>query len=436
MFIEENQLLVKNSEPVLVGFSGGADSVALLTVLRKLGYACVALHCNFHLRGAESDRDEVFARELAGKFSIPFYSIDFETTAYAAEKHLSIEMAARELRYKWFDEMRGKLNAQAIAVAHHRDDSVETFLINLIRGTGIRGLSGIPSRNGFVVRPFLSVGRDDILKWLEQNRLPYVTDSTNLSDMYTRNFIRLRVLPLLEEIKPSVKETIARTAANLKAVEAIYNSAIESAIEKIEKDDRISIPELLSCPAPETILFELLGKYGFNRTQAQDIYRSLTGSPGKIFFSATHRLVKDRDSLLLSPLSDRETESVFFIKDEKDVGHLPVELSFEKIVFTKEHVIQKEKQIAYFDYDKIHFPLILRRWRKGDWFIPFGMKGRKKISDYFTDRKISLPEKEKIWLLCCGDDVIWIVGERSDGRYCLENTTKQVLIVKKMQETV
>lgn len=209
-YIEKYRLLTEN-RPVLVGVSGGADSIALLTLLVESGYSCIAAHCNFHLRGDESLRDEQFVREYARKLDVPFLMTDFDTRKYATSRRLSIEMAARELRYDWFEEQRVATGAQAIAVAHHRDDSVETLLMNLVRGTGIRGMSGIRPKNGFVVRPLLAVSREDILEWLARRGLRYVTDSTNLSDAYTRNFIRLRVLPLLKEINPSVKNSIART---------------------------------------------------------------------------------------------------------------------------------------------------------------------------------------------------------------------------------
>ena len=227
-YIEKYRLLTEN-RPVLVGVSGGADSIALLTILVESGYSCIAAHCNFHLRGDESLRDEQFVREYARKLDVPFLMTDFDTRKYAADRHLSIEMAARELRYGWFEEQRAATGAQAVAVAHHRDDSVETLLMNLVRGTGIRGMSGIRPRNGFVVRPLLAVSREDILEWLAGRGLTYVTDSTNLSDAYTRNFIRLRVLPLLKEINPSVKDAIARTSEHLSAAEAVYLHVVEEA---------------------------------------------------------------------------------------------------------------------------------------------------------------------------------------------------------------
>lgn len=427
-YIEKYQLL-EESCPVLVGLSGGADSIALLTLLVKLGYSCIAAHCNFHLRGEESMRDERFAEEYAKTLQVPFLKTDFDTEQYAAANHLSIEMAARELRYNWFEEKRSETGAQAIVVAHHRDDSVETVLMNLVRGTGIRGMSGIRPKNGYVVRPLLCVTRKEITAWLDARNISYVTDSTNLSDAYTRNFIRLRVLPLLEEINPSVRTAIARTADHLSAAEAVYMHVVEQAkAEVLDEGNRISIPALMHYPSPDAILYELLKVYNFSRTVSEDIYAALEGEPGKQFFSPTHRLVKDRDYLLLSSIETKPEQTyVLSGNEEKWVG--PVELSFNKVVISENFHIRKDKNIAYFDYDKLAFPLTLRTWKDGDWFIPFGMKGRKKLSDYFSDRKFSRFEKERVWLLCSGNDIIWIVGERPDNRYSIGSATKCALIV-------
>lgn len=430
-YIEKHQLLDEEL-PVLVGFSGGADSVALLSLLVQLGYPCVALHCNFHLRGDESLRDERFAEETARKLGVPFHKTDFDTPAYAALHHLSIEMAARELRYNWFEEMRQRLGAQAIAVAHHRDDSVETVLMNLIRGTGVRGLGGIRPKNGYVVRPLLAVSRSEILAWLEEQQMTYVTDSTNLSDAYTRNFIRLRVLPLLEELNPSVKTAIARTADHLSDTEAIYIYMVEKARrELIDADLRIPIVRLMDYPSPATILYELLKPYGFTRQVADDVFRSLAGESGKQFYSASYRLLKDREYLMLSPVACEEIQEYNISSDSilENNWQGPIELSFVKTVITTDFNIRKDKHIAYFDYDKLSFPLTLRRWKEGDWFVPFGMKGRKKLSDYFSDHKFSRMDKEQVWLLCSGENILWIVGERSDDRFRINKATKRVLVV-------
>ena len=404
--------------------------MALLSVLVRLGYACVALHCDFHLRGEESERDAAFARTFAESLGVPFYQTDFDTVAYAREHHLSIEMAARALRYAWFEETRERLGAQAIAVAHHRDDSVETVVMNLIRGTGIRGLTGIRPRNGFVVRPLLCVSRADIVAWLENQGIRYVTDSTNLSDAYTRNFIRLNVLPLLERINPSVREAIARSAEHLSAVASVYAYEIARAREEvIVSEGCLSIEALCRFPAPEAILYELLKEYGFSRWVSAEVFDALRKESGKVFYSKTHRLLKDRAYLWIVPL-EREAEKTSFLLDpSREIYREPVGLTFRELPITPDFQIEKNRRFAYFDADKLRFPLTLRKWREGDWFVPFGMKGRQKLSDYFSDHKFSRIEKEKAWLLCSGDAIIWLIGERADNRFRIDSGTKRVLAV-------
>lgn len=427
-YIIQHQLL-SGEKPVVVGISGGADSVALLHILVSLGYKCIAAHCNFNLRGDESFRDEQFTIDFTKRLQVPLCKISFETNKYAQENRLSVEMAARELRYRWFEELLNTYDADAVAVAHHRDDSVETLLINLTRGSGITGLTGIKPKNGNVVRPLLCVSREDIYAYIENNGLEYVTDSSNSSDIYTRNFIRLKVIPLLEEINPSVKASLARTANHLYDASLIYNHSIEEARKVIIQNNRLSISALLSFPAPATILYEMLKPYGFSRTVCESIFTVLEKDSGKIFYSSTHRLLKDRSDLLIDVLSGEDNRA-YLINLEDDNVDLPVELKPEIVVIKEDYQIEKDRKFAYFDFDKLSFPLVLRHWQEGDWFVPFGMKGKKKISDYFSDKKFSLFDKEKTWLLCSGQDVIWIVGERTDNRYRIEKTTKRVLKLK------
>lgn len=427
-YIIQHQLL-SGEKPVVVGISGGADSVALLHILVSLGYKCIAAHCNFNLRGDESFRDEQFTIDFTKRLQVPLCKISFETNKYAQENRLSVEMAARELRYRWFEELLNTYDADAVAVAHHRDDSVETLLINLTRGSGLTGLTGIKPKNGNVVRPLLCVSREDIYAYIENNGLEYVTDSSNSSDIYTRNFIRLKVIPLLEEINPSVKASLARTANHLYDASLIYNHSIEEARRVIIQNNRLSISALLSFPAPATILYEMLKPYGFSRTVCESIFTVLEKDSGKIFYSSTHRLLKDRSDLLIDVLSGEDNRA-YLINLEDDNVDLPVELKPEIVVIKEDYQIEKDKKFAYFDFDKLSFPLVLRHWQEGDWFVPFGMKGKKKISDYFSDKKFSLFDKEKTWLLCSGQDVIWIVGERTDNRYRIEKTTKRVLKLK------
>lgn len=421
--------LLKRNDKIVVGLSGGADSVALIHVLKQLDYTCIAAHCNFHLRGEEADQDERFAQETAKSLHILYEKKDFDTIRYAESHHLSIEMAARQLRYQWFETLRKTYSAQAIAVAHHQDDSVETVLLNLIRGTGIRGLRGIKPKNGYVIRPLLAVNRAEIILWLEQQKLTYRSDSSNFSDIYTRNVIRRQLLPLMEKINPSVREAILRTSKHLSDTEVIYQHAIEQERSRLMYDERqISISELLKSPAPQTVLYELIRSYGFTRTLSQEIFHALRGESGKLFYApdTDYHILKDRDFLIISDKKEKD-ETIYPVKINETLD-CPIRLSTEEKAIDHTFVVDRKKHVATFDRDKINEPLTIRTWRKGDWFIPFGMRGKQKLSDYFSDHKFSRLQKENTWLLCCGNDILWIIGERTDNRYRVEASTKKILI--------
>lgn len=416
-YIEKEHLFSSNDK-ILVALSGGADSVALLCVLHTAGYPCEAAHCNFHLRGEESNRDELFVRQLCRKYGIHLHTIDFNTTQYATEKRISIEMAARELRYNWFEKIKKECKANVIAVAHHQDDSVETMLLNLIRGTGITGLLGIRPRNGAIVRPLLCINREEIIRYLQQIGQDFVTDSTNLEDEYTRNKIRLHLFPLMQEINPSVKNSLIETSNYLNDVATIYNKVIDETKKKIITPEGIRIDALLDAPTPETLLFETLHPLGFNSAQIKDIASSLHGQPGKQFISKEWRVIKDRNLLLLESIRP------------EDGTTLPYQLIKEEREYSPDFQIPRDKKTACFDADKLTEEIHCRKWRTGDTFIPFGMKGRKKVSDYLTDRKFSISQKERQWVLCCGERIAWLIGERTDNRFRIDETTKRVIIYK------
>lgn len=420
--------LLRGGEKVIVGVSGGADSVALLDILHALGIECVVAHCNFHLRGEESNRDAFFVEELCKKYNLKFERVDFDTEAHAAMNGISIEMAARELRYNWFEQLRVIHIADKIAVAHHRDDSVETILLNLVRGTGIRGLTGISPSNGYIIRPLLCVSRAEIIDYLKGRKLAFVDDSTNNEDLYARNKIRLNVIPLLEAINPSAKESILRTAEHLSQVENIYRMYIEQVKEQIFKDGKIDIALLVRYAEPEAILFEILSPYGFNSATVRQIFQSIITQSGKLFYSDTHELLKDRTSLILRE-KEGLTVDTFSIHEGDTLLSHPISLRIERFPVS-ECEIEKNKSVLHVDADKLTYPLILRHWRTGDWFVPFGMKGKKKISDYFTDRKYTRFEKESAWLLCSGEDIIWLVGDRSDDRFKVTDNTKNVVRIQ------
>lgn len=424
-YIVRNGLL-QGGEKVIVGVSGGADSVALLDILHSFKIECVVAHCNFHLRGQESNRDAFFVEELCQKYNLKFERIDFDTEAHAAINSISIEMAARELRYNWFEQLRVIHLADKIAIAHHRDDSVETILLNLIRGTGIRGLTGIAPMNGYIIRPLLCISREDILQYLEERGLKYVDDSTNSEDLYTRNKIRLNILPLLESINPSVKDAILRSAENLSQVNNIYKMYIEQVKNEIFKENKINIAALIQYMEPEAILFELLSPFGFNRATIHQILQSLVSQPGKVFYSETHELLKDRGYFILKKKNTLSVDS-FSIKSEDKLLSHPIDLKIEEVQKTENFEIEKNHNIIYIDKGKLSYPLTLRKWRQGDKFVPFGMKGKKKVSDYFSDSKFSLFDKEKTWLLCSGNDIVWIVGHRADDRFRISTATSNII---------
>lgn len=415
-FIEKEDLFSKQDK-ILVALSGGADSVALTRILITLGYHCEVAHCNFELRGEESDRDEDFVRNFCRSLNIKCHSIHFETRRYAAQQSISIEMAARELRYNWFSKICEESDCQVVAVAHHKDDSVETMLLNLIRGTGINGLLGIRPKNGNVVRPLLCASRQEVVAYLHRMNQTYVTDSTNLEDEYTRNKIRLNLLPLMEEINPSVKDGLVKTASYLNDISKVYQQAIKESIDRIfiTPEKEISIEKLMNEPAPQALLFEVLSPLGFNSTQVEEVYGSLNGQPGKRFISSQWQVVKDRELLLI--------EKVKTANDKPQI-------IFEEVLLTKEFVIPKDKNTACFDANKFKGVISIRKWEKGDYFIPFGMKGKKLVSDFMTDSKFSLLKKEQQWVLSCNDQIAWLIGERTDNRFRIDDSTQKVIIAK------
>lgn len=432
-YIESLNLLPDGAK-VVVALSGGADSVALIDILNHLDYACIGAHVNFHLRGNESDRDAAFSHKLCMDMSIPFYKTDLYAAEYAEREGISIEMAARELRYRWFEQLRKEQGAAAVAVAHHRDDSVETVLLNLIRGTGIRGLTGIKPRNGNVIRPLLCCDREAILEYLEQRGLTYVTDRTNLLNEYRRNKIRLEVLPLLESIQPSVRESISRTMDHLSETEVFYEKALEEAERRVctnlkaglsPMPLRISLSALEKEVAPRSLLYEILSEYGFGRADVETIYRNRQGISGRAFYTHSHRLVFDRDEMIVSEIPTDETTEYYLEESQTSLVE-PLSLTCERLPMTPGFDISHDRLVACLNAEKLLYPLVLRHPKKGDSFIPFGMHGRKLISDYCSDRKMNALEKEGLWLLCSGKDIVWVVGERIDHRFRVDETTTTV----------
>lgn len=432
-FIRKNQLL-RPAGKYLVALSGGADSVALLLTLHELGYQTEACHCNFHLRGEESDRDERFCVHLCQQLGIPLHRIHFETHTYAELHKESIELAARNLRYNYFEQLRKDVDADGICVAHHQDDSVETVLINLIRGTGLQGLTGISPKNGFILRPLLCIDRKAILEFLAERNQEYVTDSTNLVDDVVRNKIRLNILPMLKEINPAVCNNIAATARYVEgAVKTLDSYFAESRNSKIISKDWV-----LSQGSSEYALYYALSPFGFTGKVIGEILESIH-NVGKTWKSASHRLLIDRETLLVEELSDSHFKSIK-IPESGNYVFRSVDGKEQKIKVKVEErqedfVPSKEKYVVTLDADKIAFPLTLRQVQEGDVFHPFGMKGKKLVSDFLTDKKKTLFEKERQLILAdASGKILWVVGERTSELCKIQDSTKAILGIEILQE--
>lgn len=432
-----DQNLTHNMDRLIVGVSGGSDSVMLLHLLHCLDYQCIVAHCNFQLRGVESDGDELFVQQLSQQIGLPFYHVTFNTKEYAEKEAISIEMAARNLRYNWFETLRQSQQANAIAVGHHADDAIETFLINLTRGTGLRGLTGISAHYGFIIRPLLCLNRKEIDQYIQENKLSYRSDSTNNDQTIVRNKIRHQLIPLFEEMNPSFRETMQKNISKLSEAYSIINHDIaQSTPQLIQRDKNIftiQLTPLMQKKNPHFALFELLHPFQFNPATIQSIYESLKGISGKQFYSSTHRLIKDRDQLLLFPIEKEQQQktSIFISQPTHAVqidNHLTIEISLP--VSSSDITIEKQKEVIFVDTDKLYFPIEIRHPRAGDFFYPFGSSGKKKLSDFFVDCKWNLLQKEQCWIMLSGGAIVWIIGARFDNRFKVDEQTQKITKIR------
>lgn len=431
-FIQTEKLFEK-SERILLGISGGVDSMVMLSLLMRSGYQVAVAHCNFGLREEESDNDQLFVKRECQKNNIPFHTKHFDTLNYSKERGVSLQMAARDLRYSWFANLLAEFKYSCIAIAHNKNDLAETFLINLIRGTGIRGLTGIKAKAGTIVRPLLFACRNEILEYATKYNISFREDSSNRETKYKRNIIRHKIIPEFEKISSSFINNIYETTGKLKDIETIFTETIENRFESIciEKDSeyRIKIDSLISLYPLPSYLFEFLRRWNFPKVLIPDIIASLKASSGKKFYSTTHRIIKDRDYLIVTPLPST-TSGRFYIDEGVDELRNPLKLKITRITNYSGLRIPGNPGIAYLDLNMLHFPLILRKWQKGDYFQPLGLSGLKKISDFFIDNKFSLIEKEETWLLASGNRLVWIMGHRIDDRFKITERTKEILVIR------
>ena len=431
-YISENDLF-KAEDKLLLAVSGGIDSMVMTDLFIKTGSDIGIAHCNFNLRGAESDRDEAFVKRVAGKDRIPFHSVSFDTTGYAAEKGISIQMAARELRYRWFEEVRSQNGYDYIVLAHNLNDNVETFLINLIRGTGIAGLSGIKPKYRKLARPMLFASRNAIIQYSKMNKLKFREDRSNSDIKYTRNRIRHTILPLFREINPSFDSTITETAVRLGEINEIVTAYIAGIRQKstLIKGDKaiIRLRELKDLTPKSTILYELFRPFGVIPGQTDDLVRLTEGKTGSQLFTRTSRLLKNRNEILIMPF-EPDPEKHFEIKSPDDFRKFQEFSSAEIKQKRRNFRIPETDKIACLDADKITFPMVVRNWVQGDFFYPLGMKSKKKLSDYFIDKKYSLPQKEQQLILESDGKIAWIIGERIDNRFRVTPSTRKVIIIK------
>ena len=436
LFIDK-ECKIGHFAPIIAAVSGGADSVAMLTVLHKLRYECVVAHCNFHLRGKESDRDERFVRQLAAELGLKLEVEHFDVEAYKVQHKVSTEMACRELRYAWFDKLKHEYNAQAVAVAHHNDDAIETFFLNAARGSGIQGLAAIKPRNGDVVRPMLDVSRYDIEEYLGKCGRKYVTDSTNLDNDFKRNKVRNVLVPMTWTLLPESQTGLLRTLRSMRSSARLYSEFVEAKKQEICQSQGGGVVEvryepLLAMREAETMLFEILKDYGFNSWQSAEVWSALCHS-GKRFYSNLYELSVERECLIISPgeavsdeeivvdLRDASTFAGIMEVERVDTPFTPGEVDGAMSIALNIDVMQAES-------------VILRHWRKGDRMRPFGMKGTKLLSDLFVDLKMSENEKRSVWLLEVDGTIVWVLGCRAADAYRVAKNDKNYVIINYLQQ--
>ena len=434
--------LFGQSDRILLAVSGGVDSVAMVRLFSDAGYNFGIAHVNFGLRGEESDGDEAFVKNLAEQAGVPIFIKHFSTKQYASDHKISIQMAARDLRYAWFEEIVAEHGFSSVATAHHLDDQAETFFINLLRGTGISGMHGILPKQGKIIRPLMFTTREKIMSFALDLNLDWREDRSNKSRKYLRNKLRLDVLTELYKINPLFSYKLNESISHLRDVETIYNYHIAGVtadlVQHTANGILISIDWIYEYQPHNTYLFELLKPYGFSYPVVKEIVRSLDTFSGKIFYSSTHRLLRDRENFIIQPLTELSVDP--FAGEVFSIGRNSTNIEHPVCLITHEtdeisDLPMGKPSIACLDLDKLQFPLKLRKWEKGDWFMPLGLKGKKKLSDFFINQKMSLSDKEKTWLLLSGEDIVWVIGKRIDNRFRITPKTKKAFVITTVDES-
>ena len=421
---------LKKSSKILLAVSGGLDSMALLQLFHGTGFLIEVAHCNFNLRGNASDKDALMVQCLSKDLGLVCHIKEFATKKYSENKKISIQMAARELRYEWFEVLRLERQLDYIATAHHQDDQVETLLINLTRGTGIRGLKGIQPISNVLIRPLLFCDRDQLEKWMQHHEYSFREDQSNHSLLYLRNKIRHQVLPILREINPSISKTFQQNAERISCSEenlSFFYEQYRKKVIQIRGDQTcLILSELHKFPSPMAAIFYFISSFGFNDWAA--VSQLVIAQSGKIILSSSHQLLKDRDCLIIRENIKQHIQKYFIDQSSISISN-PRKIHFQTIDIDRFEMSSSPKQAAL-DFHKLVFPLILRKWNKGDVFRPLGMKGDKKLSDFFIDQKLSLFEKENVLLLCSKEQIVWVLGHRIDERFKLVQNTQKVYLVR------
>ena len=439
-FVQKEHLFLPKDK-LLLAVSGGVDSVVLCELCKQAGYDFVIAHCNFQLRGGESDRDENFVKDLGKKYEVEVLVKKFDTEKYAASNKLSIQVAARELRYNWFYELLGTSTANWqlptaswLLTAHHADDNIETLLMNFFKGTGIAGLRGILPKQGKVIRPLLFARKEELKKFVTVYKLGFVEDSSNTSDKYTRNYFRNQLIPDLQKVFPQAEDNLMDNLQRFREIELLYQQSIALHKKKllVQKNNEVHIPvvKLQQTKPLATVIYEIIKDYNFSSHQVNELIGLLESETGKYIQSSSHRIIKNRNWLIISPNENTVAQTILIEKEDTCIDFALGQLQIKQLATTTNYQPQTTNNIAEIDAAEIKFPLLLRKWKQGDYFYPLGMNKKKKLSRFFIDQKLSLPQKEKVWVIEMDKKIIWVVGMRIDERCKITERTKEILKIE------